>query len=458
MDSRDRRNRFGFGIGTFGRDLSYTLISMYLMFYLTDVIRVTGATLAAVTAVMVFARIFDAVSDPFIGVLVDNTRSRFGKFKPWIVGGALISSVLLVLLFTDFGLTGPAFVVAFLLIYLAWGIAFTSNDVAYWSMLPALSQSQQMREKIGSFARICASLGAFSMVVGIVPLSDALERATGSMPQAYTVLALGAVVIMLIFQSFTVFMAKEDSTIPTEFEPTRFRELARILFRNDQLLAVAVSMTLFMVGYSTTTSLGLYYFKYVYGDEAMYSVFALVLGVAQIGTLIAYPTLASRLSRKHLYSLGMILVTGGYTLFFFAPTSTMVFIGIAGLAMFVGQALIQMLILMFIADSVEYGQWKLGRRNESVTLSVQPFIYKVSAALSAGVVGATVLLSRTQDLPAGQTLEGGHLLIFKIAMMLLPLLLIAGSYLVYRRYYRIDATFFATMVQELHGRIKENER
>lgn len=355
-------------------------------------------------------------------------------------------------LFTDFGLTGTVFVFAFLGTYLLWGLSFTSNDVAYWSMLPALSQSQAQRERIGSFARIVASLGAFTMVVGIVPITGALAEATGSMTRAYTVLAIGAAVLMLAFQTITLVAAKEDPTIPSTFERTRFRDLVAILFRNDQLLAICGAMTLFMIGYYVTTTLGLYYFKYVYGNEGMYAAFAAILGVAQIGTLAAYPVLAKRLSRQQLYTIATALVAVGYVAFFFAPTSTMTFIAIAGLLIFVGQALIQMLILMFIADSVEYGQWKLGRRNESVTLSVQPFIYKLAAALAAGVVGATVLLSRTQALPEGTVLTGGELLIFKLSMMALPLVLIAGSYLVYRRFYRIDADFYARIVAELHER------
>src|SRR5690625_436579 len=161
------RNRYGFGIGTIGRDASYTLITLYLMFYLTDVLQVSATVIAAVTVILVGARIFDAVNDPFMGVIVDNTRSRCGKFKPWILIGAIGSTILMVLLFTDFHLPDPAFIALFAVLYLGWGITFTMNDIGYWSMLPALSQDQRGRERIGSFARICANLGAFGMVVAI---------------------------------------------------------------------------------------------------------------------------------------------------------------------------------------------------------------------------------------------------------------------------------------------------
>ncbi len=449
---QDRVNRYAFGLGTFGRDFSYTLVAMYLMFYLTDVVRITGSTLAAVTGVVVAARIFDALNDPIVGLFIDNTRTRWGKFKPWIVTGALLTAVILVLLFTDFGLSGTQFIWLFTAIYLAYGLAFTANDVGYWSMMPALSQSQQQRDKIGALARIFASLGAFTIVVAIVPLTSALTDLTGSETKAYQLLAMLAAALLLVFQSITVIFAKEDPNIPLETEKTRLRDLGEILFKNDQLVAVAIAMTLFTTAYTTTVSLGLYYFKYVFGDEAMYSVFALILGVSQIGAMAFYPTLTKRFSRRTIYTGSMVLVALGYVTFFFAPTGSMVMVGVSGFLMFVGQALIQVLILMFIADTVEYGQWKFGRRNESVTFAVQPFINKLAAALAAGVVGATVLLAHTQEVPAGQVLTGSDLMIFKAAMLGLPLLLILGSYVVYAKFYKIDAEFYQRIIKDLNAR------
>lgn len=452
VSSQARRNVYGFGIGTLGRDISYTLVSMYLMFYLTDVIRITGGTLAAVTAVVVVARVFDALSDPVVGLLVDNTATRWGKFKPWIVAGAILTFIFQALLFTDFGIEGAAFVWLFAAIYLAYSISYTANDVGYWSLLPALSQSQKQRDKIGSFARICASLGAFSMVVGIVPISTALTEWVGSESRAYQLLAIIAATLLIVFQAVTVIFTKEERTIPSDYSPTRFKELGKVLFKNDQLVAIAAAMALFTTGYTITISLGLYFFKYVYGDEAMYSIFALVLGISQISAMAVYPAVTQRISRKRLFLVSMILVVTGYIIFFLAPTTTMLFIGVAGVLIFVGQAWIQVLILLFIADTVEYGQWKLGRRNESITFAVQPFINKLGAALASGVVGTTVLLAHTQEVPTGQVLQGSHLLVFKLAMIGLPLLLIAGSYLVYRRFYRIDAEFYTRIIADLKAR------
>ena len=130
----------------------YALVSMYLVFYLTEILDLSDATMWWLTGVFTVLRIFDAVNDPFMGYVVDNTKSRYGKFKPWIAIGGVIGGILTVLLFTDLGLTGPAFVLAFGLFYLFWDLFYGLNDIAYWSMLPALTIDQKEREKTGAFA------------------------------------------------------------------------------------------------------------------------------------------------------------------------------------------------------------------------------------------------------------------------------------------------------------------
>ena len=105
------------------------------------------------------------------------------------------------------------------------------------------------------------------------------------------------------------------------------------------------------------------------------------------------PAIRSCAIPTNVYSAATALVFGGYVIFFFAPTNTMLFIGLAGLVLFIGQAFIQVMMLMFLTDSVEYGEWKFGKRNDSVTFSLQPFINKMGGAVASGVTGAIVIIS-----------------------------------------------------------------
>jgi melibiose permease/lactose/raffinose/galactose permease len=447
MRNLNQTNRYFFGLGTVGRDMLYALVSMYLSIYLTEILNLSDATMLWMTGVLTVLRIFDAVNDPFMGYLVDNTHSRYGKFKPWIAIGGVFGGILTILLFTDLGLTGPAFVVSFGLFYLLWDFAYGANDIAYWSMLPTLTIDQKEREKIGSFARICANVGLYLVVVGIIPVTNGL----GGDKKAWFFFSIIVTLLTWAFLLFTLLGVKEKRDLYKKETRTSLQQLIIVIFRNDQLLYTALAMALFMIGYCTTTSFGVYYFKYAYKNENMYAVFAAILGVSQLLALSIFNLFSKKYTRKQLYTFATILVVLGYLIFFFAPEK-MGFIGPAGVLIFVGEAFIQLLMLMFLADTVEYGQWKLGRRNESISFSVQPFINKIGAALANGIVMATAVFSGINAAATPEEVTPEGLLLMKSAMLILPLLFIVAGYLIYRFKYKIDKEMFDRMLADLAAR------
>jgi len=452
MENNSIRNRFTFGLGTIGRDMVYAIVSMFLIFYLTDVINLPTSTMIWVAGIILAARIFDALNDPIMGFIVDNTRSRWGKFKPWLVVGAIASPIFTVLLFTDFGLHNTAYIVVFAICYLMWGISYTTHDISYWSMLPVLSVNQKEREKIGALARIFANIGLFFVVVAIVPLTGFLGERLGSLQSGYFVFAICISVFMSMGLCVTIFGVKETGVVASEQKSTPLRELLRIIVKNDQLLFTAISMSLFMIGYMTTTSFGLYFFKYAYGDEGMFSVFSAVLGVSQLSALAVFPLFSKKFDRKTLYTGAIVSISAGYILFFFAPVNTMTFIGIAGVLIFFGQAFVQLLMLMFLADSVDYGHWKLGKRNDSITFSLQPLINKLGGAVSGGIVSAVIIISGIKDAQTAADVTAYGIFLMKIAMLVFPLLCIVASYAVYRAKYRIDSKFYRQILSDLKAR------
>ncbi len=446
-------NKVTFGLGTVGRDMLYTMVSMYLMFYLTDVLQLPDSVLWWITGIVLAARVFDAFNDPIMGIIVDNTNTKYGRFKPWICLGAVLSGIFTVLLFTDFGMSGAAYIIVFGILYILWGITYTMHDISYWSMLPTLSKDLREREQIGSVARICASVGLFVIVALIVPITEMLGAMAGSLQKGYFILAVIVVVLMWSFLAVTVFGVKEsEEHLHAKKEKTSVKELVRIIFQNDQLLVTGIAMALFMIGYCTTTGFGLYYFKYVYGDEGMYSIFAVILGVSQIFAMSVFPVLGARFPRKKLYTFATVLVLLGYAIFYFAPTNTMLFIGIAGVVLFVGQAFIQVMMLMFLADSVEYGEWKFHKRNDSVTFSVQPFINKMGGAVASGVTGAIVIISGMSQAQSAADMTAAGITILKMAMMVFPLICIVVGFLIYRSKYILDEAMYEKIVREINER------
>ena len=469
MDKQMRRNKICFGLGTVGRDALYSLVSMYLLVHLTDVVTFSNKGLAAVGTLLTCFGVFDAMIDPFVGAIVDNTKTRWGKFKPWILIGMIGTGVLTVLMFHNFDMSETGHIVLLAFTYLLFSIFFSLNDIAYWSLMPAISKDQTVREGVGAFARICANVGMFSMVLIYLNVPGFFP---GKSPRdAYFIFAIIIAVIMWVFQSITLFGVKEDRSQLEKAEKTTLKDLIRALAGNDQLLITALSMVLFMIGYCTTTGFGTYYFKYAYKDEGMYMVFAAVLAVAQLTALSVFPLFRKKFSRKQLYTGSMIVVAISYVIFFLS-FEFLPLVVLAGLGLFFAQAFIQLLMLLFLADSVEYGEWKLGKRNEAASFAVQPFINQFGGAISKGIVSFTLIISginmiANEIADAGNNTElaqqilnstpGSAVWIMKISMMILPLILILAGFVLYQKKFKIDETFYAQIVKDLEERnSKEN--
>ena len=458
-----KRNKICFGLGTVGRDALYSLVSMYLLVHLTDVVGFSDGGLAAIGIMLTLFGIFDAVIDPFVGAIVDSTKTKWGKFKPWILIGMIGTGFLTVLMFHNFRMGETAHIVLLGINYLLFSIFFSLNDIAYWSLMPAISKDQKVREGVGAFARICANVGMFAMVLIYLNVPSMFSFLNMSDRDVYFVFAIICALIMWAFQSITLFGVKEDRSKLEKEERTSLKDLWRALIGNDQLMVTAVSMALFMIGYCTTTGFGTYYFKYAFGDEGMYMVFAAVLAVAQLTALSVFPLFRKKFSRKQLYTGSMIAVAVSYIIFFLS-FEWLPLIVIAGLGLFFAQAFIQLLMLLFLADAVEYGEWKLGKRNEAASFAVQPFINQFGGAASKGVVSFTLIISGinmiANDIAANPANEAqiianmpeSAIWIMKISMMILPLICILIGFFLYIKKFKIDEETYANILADLKAR------
>ena len=447
MNNLDKRNRINFGLGTIGRDMFYAFESNCLLYFLSDVLDLPVWVFAAASMVLSVMRIFDAFNDPITGLLIDNIRSPWGKFKPAILVGGILSAIFALILFSGIG-TGWTFVIIFGIAYLLWDVCFGINDIGYWTLLPVLSTDQKQREKIGAFSRICASIGTYIVMAAWQPVTSGL----GDTPAVWFWCIVVISAIYLLGLLFPLLGVKERRTAPEQQESTTVRQMFRAILKNDQLMWTTLALGLFMVGYCTTINFAIYYMKYLFGNEGMYMVLVVVVGVAQLGTLSVYPAVAKRMSRKSLYTLGTILVVIGYVIFFFAEVS-IVLIVIGALLVFVGQAFIQALMLMFLTDTVEYGYWKLGKKNESITFSIQPFINKIGGALATGIVSLSLIVAGIKvDGGTVEAIDSQGKLIVKLAMFVIPVLMILIGYFVYLKKFKIDEAFYAQILKDLEER------
>ena len=479
------RTRWSYGIGCIGRDATYTLVSNFIMTYLTLAVGLSTGQLFAVGIIMIAARVWDAINDPMMGTIIDNTQTRWGKFKPYIIAGALLNSFFTVMLFSNPAKSETMFVVIFAITYILWGMSYTMNDISYWSMLPSLSVNQKERERVSSLARIGANIGLFT-VTALVPAFT-----SGGMGSMYRPIAIAVVIVFIACQLLVIIGVQEKKNDITSVRShTTLKDMVGIVFKNDQLMAIATAIFLFNTGYFITTGFGMQFFYFDYGNFGgmEFTIFAISIGVAQVVTLAFYPLLSKRMNRRQLFKLAIVLVLIGYACFmavgYLLPMNMIILCGI-GLVLFSGQAIIQLLNYVLLADTIEYGQWKLGTRNESITFSLNPFITKLASAVQAGVFSLTLAVSglntysnqiskleqemslvseNATQLKENIIAKGGEIvasipaqsvLILRISMLVFPLFLILGCYYVYRTYYKIDETMYANIISDLSDRGKK---
>jgi len=425
----------------------YAFESNTILYFLSNILNLPMWVFAITSTLLSVLRIVDAVNDPITGLVIDNIRSPWGKFKPAILVGGVASAIFFLMLFGNIG-TGWVFIIVFALAYILWDISYGINDIGYWTLMPALSHDQKQREKTGAFARICANIGLFAVMVGWQPITAAM----GNTRQSWFLVAAALAVIYVLGLLFPLLGVKEDRTVQQQEEKTNLKQMWRALIGNDQLMWTTLSMALFMVGYVTTTSFATYYMQYVFGDINMYAILAAVCGVAQIAALLIFPLFSKKFNRKQLYTGATILVVLGYAIFLFAENS-LILIAVCALLLFVGQAFIQLLMLMFLADTIEYGQWKLGKRNESITFSIQPFINKIGGALATALVSVSLVLSgiKTDDV-AAESIDAAGKLVVKGAMFVIPLLFIVIGYVIYLKKFKLDEKRYGEIVAELEAR------
>lgn len=477
MNKQQKINKYCFGLGTVGRDALYTLVSMYLAQHLKDVVGFTPAVLAVIAVINIIIRVFDSVNDPFLGTLVDNTNTKWGKFKPWILIGMLTTGILTVLLFHNFNMDDTTYVIVFTITYFLWSIAFTANDISYWSLMPAITKDPKEREGIAAVARICANIGMFAVVLLYTNVDDIFAGfGVTNSRDAYFYFAIILVLIMWGFQLFTLLGVKEDRSSLEKQEHTSLKQMFGVLAKNDQLLWAGLSMALFMVGYCTTTSFGVDYFRYAYKNEDVYMVFAAVLAVAQLTALSVFPIFRKKFSRDQLFTGAMIAVCVAYLIFFFS-FENIVLVIIAGLVLFFAQAMIQLLTLLFLADAIEYGEWRLGKRNESISFAVQPFVNQIGGAIgssmllfvgaitSLGVIGEKVTTvkdtvldteqQKTMILELANQVPSIDIWIMKAVMMIFPLICILAAFIIYKKKFIINEEFYAKICKDLEERNKK---
>ena len=427
--------KFSYGLGALGKDFACSIVYIFLMYYYTDVV---GVPAAFVGTLFLVARILDAVTDPLMGLVVDNTRSRFGKFRPWIVIGTLINSVALMALFSAHEFTGSALLLFVTITYLLWGITYTVMDIPYWSMVPALTSLREERERLVVWPRLFASFAW--MMMGAYGLAVVGYLGEGAEGRGFFELSGIIVLAFMISAAITSVRVKEQ--VSTTVAPDRFtlRDVVGLLRRNDQLASLIGFVLSFNIATQLVGGFAIYYFSYAIGKPELFPMFALVSGAAEMLGVFLFPWLCRYLPREitwYIASLfamacSAVLLVGSI----FAPGSG-VLVAMAGAALKFGGGIANGLSTVMLADVVDYGHYKTGKRSESILFSVQTMLVKFAGAFSGFFIGAglTMIDYVPNEVQSDFTVTG-----LRVLMIALPACFLIISIWIYKKTFRLHGT------------------
>ena len=386
--------KYSFAVGALGKDLIYGMIATFSMIYFTDIIKVSPAFIGAMFFV---AKIWDAFNDLFMGMIVDNTRSRFGKFVPWLVIGTLINSFVFVTVFTDFHLSGAGLCVFATVVYILWGMTYTIMDIPYWSIIPNLTSDSKEREVVSVLPRIFASIGQSLIIAGF---GVQIIKGLGEGYNGYHRFALIIAAVFIFTMAICVINLPKVQQDTDKKEKMKFKDIFTVIRKNDQLRWAVLLILLYNVAIQFIMGVATYYFSYVCNNAGMLSAFMISASVAEVVGLIIFPQVTKLLSRKKAFMFACALPPVGLILLLIVgivcPTN-IVLTAIAGVIVKTGTGLELGCATVFLADVVDYGEYILGTRNEGVVFSLQTLIVKFTAALTSLSIG--FVLSMTGYVP-----------------------------------------------------------
>ena len=475
-----KRNLWMFPLGTVGRDMMYNLVTNFLLTYILFTKGLTAAQLGAITAIMVAARIFDALNDPIMGNIIEQTQSRWGKFKPWMVIGIILSCIVVTMVFST-NLVGWDFVILFGVFYFCYSIAYTMHDISYWGMVPALSSDAEARNQYTSRATLFAGVGGTLAGIIIPMLTTGTYTIGGSANVAYRVVAIGICIIAPAFFCFTIFGAQERrDPINTKKERAGLKKVFNTLVRNDQLRWITVIFLIQQVGNGIAVGgLGATYIYFEYGySGGLYSLFATVGVSATAFLMIFYPAISKKINRKPLMNVMAVISLIGFALMLLSKL-----IPVAGFPLVTAGYMLSnfglysyyLIMMISIINTVEYNELMTGERDEAIIASVRPFVTKMASAIIvlittfsyilSDVTSLTNLISDLETAAASGAIteaeklasiqevvskaDDGQKLILLLCMTILPCVLMLLSNYLYQKKYKLDEEEYERICKEL---------
>lgn len=378
--------RLGFGVCDIGGNLYFSLISFYLIHYLTDSVGLS-AFLAGL-AVWI-GKIWDAVTDPAVGILSDRTHSRWGRRRPWMFVGAFLLVAAMVLMFTNPHLsTQHQLFIWAAVCFVFLSTAYTLVNIPYGALTPELTRDYHEQTVLNGFRMSFAVIGTLLGAVAAGPIVAIFNNKD----IGYTMMGLILGGVMLVATLITVLVVKEKmGGLPKESVPNLRSYLS--VFRNRPFVLLLVPWSLHITGITIVSGTFLYFFEYIYHNRNMGTV---GLGIMLITVFVSIPVwvaLSKKIGKKMCYNIGMLIVAGTILIFFFIGHLVSVYISFIFLFVLgFGLATQYVMPMAMIPDTVEYDYRQHGIRREGIYYGIWTFLSKVGQALAALLIGSLLAL------------------------------------------------------------------
>ena len=400
--------KISYGLGAVGKDMVYMLSASYVLYYFQNVL---GVNAIAMGIILMAARVFDAFNDPIMGVIVAKTKTKWGKFRPWLMIGTITNAIILFLMFAcPPSLDGKGLVAYAAVTYILWGVTYTMMDIPYWSMIPAFTDSGKDRENLTTLARSCAGVGSALVTIFTVALVSKIGKLiAGSNASAKAVEIAGfkwfALIIAILFVVFIIITCvniKEQATV--DMESPSVGQMFKALITNDQAMTIVLAIVLINTSIYITSNLVIYFFKYDFGGagwKGSFTYFNMFGGAIQIlSMMIFYPVLRQFASNIKVFYICLASAIIGYGVLLaiaFINMSNVFILFIPGFFIFAANGVLQVLTTVFLANTVDYGDLKNSRRDESVIFSMQTFVVKLASGIAALVASICLQVNNLSD-------------------------------------------------------------
>lgn len=451
------KEKVSYGLGAVGKDMVYMFSASYILYYYQDLL---GVSAIAMGFILLAARIFDAFNDPVMGVIVAKTRTKWGRFRPWLLIGTILNAVVLYFMFSaPPALDGSGLIAYAAITYILWGVTYTMMDIPFWSMIPAFTEGGKERESLSTLGRTCAGVG--SAITTVITMKCVYIFGQGNERMGFRYFALLVAALFVVFITITCLNIKEKSTVTVDAPSVK--QMFRALLQNDQAMTVVVTIVLINCSIYTTSNLVIYFFKYDFGGAGWYNSYTLfnIFGGAMqiLSMMILFPLLRKVLSTIQVFYVSFAMAIVGYVVLLvlaFTNMSNVFLLFIPGFFIFAANGMLSILTTVFLANTVDYGELKNDRRDESVIFSMQTFVVKLASGVAAMITAASLelfhLSNDTSDTQAvAESVAGSSLVGLRMTMTVLPIVgLLIAVFVFYKKFILTEEK-----VEEIAQKVKE---